>query len=297
MHLSPVKQLSPESLADCVDDMWGNIFNSTSVIDDGWWQQCCWRIAICFLEYINKSFSTISTVLVLVLVKTSVYGWGNGNYWKWPGSMLWRIKSAWVRINSNWAAWPLRTRGRMILHHTTYCFWWGDILYDFRGCSITSTSWRAHLLGSHVTIVYAEWKEKHGKALGIIKSIFAIISLISSITLIRMITTSKDRFSTTYHHLLLWQPSQSCHQVKWITLCGMPREIRSRVMCTVLQITSVCVLYLVLQLLVEHLLPVQGQVQQEDWQIHSYQNWTIFTWVYNLVCSIIHDSWYSKGEL
>ena len=51
--------------------------------------------------------------------------------------------------------------------------------------------------------MYAEWKEKHGKALGIIKSIFAIISLISSITLIRMITTSKDRLSTTYHHLLL----------------------------------------------------------------------------------------------
>ena len=51
--------------------------------------------------------------------------------------------------------------------------------------------------------VYAEWKEGHGKALAIIRAISAIVSVISSATLIRMITTSKQRLSTTYHRILL----------------------------------------------------------------------------------------------
>ena len=49
----------------------------------------------------------------------------------------------------------------------------------------------------------AELKEGHGKGMAIIRSVSAIISVISSVTLIRMITTSKDRLSTTYHRILL----------------------------------------------------------------------------------------------
>ena len=51
--------------------------------------------------------------------------------------------------------------------------------------------------------VNAEHKEGHGKVFGIIFSISAIISVVSSVSLIRMITTSKQRLSTTYHRLLL----------------------------------------------------------------------------------------------
>ena len=49
----------------------------------------------------------------------------------------------------------------------------------------------------------AEWKEGHGKAVAIIRSISAIVSVVSSVSLIRMITTSKQRLSTTYHRILL----------------------------------------------------------------------------------------------
>eukprot|EP00956_Cyclotella_meneghiniana_P022223 scaffold41709_cov26-Cyclotella_meneghiniana.AAC.1 len=49
----------------------------------------------------------------------------------------------------------------------------------------------------------AEYKYGHGRSLIIIRSTSAIVSVISSCCLIRMIMTSKDCLSTTYHRLLL----------------------------------------------------------------------------------------------
>ena len=54
-----------------------------------------------------------------------------------------------------------------------------------------------------LTAMSAEYKYGHGKSLSIIRSTSAIISVISSCCLIRMIMTSKDRLSSTYHRLLV----------------------------------------------------------------------------------------------
>eukprot|EP00956_Cyclotella_meneghiniana_P020195 scaffold35353_cov39-Cyclotella_meneghiniana.AAC.1 len=54
-----------------------------------------------------------------------------------------------------------------------------------------------------LTAMGAEWKYGHAKSLTILKSTMAIVSVISSCCLIRMIMTSKDGFSTTYHRLML----------------------------------------------------------------------------------------------
>eukprot|EP00956_Cyclotella_meneghiniana_P020196 scaffold35353_cov39-Cyclotella_meneghiniana.AAC.2 len=53
---------------------------------------------------------------------------------------------------------------------------------------------------------YGEYKNGHGKSLAIFQSTMAIVSAISSCCLIRMIMTSKDRQSTTYHRLMLGMP-------------------------------------------------------------------------------------------
>ena len=50
---------------------------------------------------------------------------------------------------------------------------------------------------------YAELKDGHSKATAVIRSLCAIVSLISSSILIWMLLTSKVRLSTTYHRLLL----------------------------------------------------------------------------------------------
>lgn len=47
------------------------------------------------------------------------------------------------------------------------------------------------------------WREGHGKAMNICRSVSAIISLISSTLLVCIIFKTKDRLSTTYHRLLL----------------------------------------------------------------------------------------------
>ena len=49
----------------------------------------------------------------------------------------------------------------------------------------------------------AEWKYGHGKNITIIASTFAIVSVLSSSTLIRMIMKSKQRLSSTYHRILI----------------------------------------------------------------------------------------------
>eukprot|EP00956_Cyclotella_meneghiniana_P035096 scaffold111227_cov23-Cyclotella_meneghiniana.AAC.1 len=54
-----------------------------------------------------------------------------------------------------------------------------------------------------LTAKYEEWKYGQGRSTIILGSTMAIISVISSWCLIRMIMTSKDRLSTTYHRLLL----------------------------------------------------------------------------------------------
>ncbi|KAL7528349.1 hypothetical protein ACHAWF_002525, partial [Thalassiosira exigua] len=51
--------------------------------------------------------------------------------------------------------------------------------------------------------VFDEWKNGHGKNACIIRSSMAVISLISSSLLIWILHKTKDRFSTTYHRILL----------------------------------------------------------------------------------------------
>eukprot|EP00956_Cyclotella_meneghiniana_P008906 scaffold12189_cov32-Cyclotella_meneghiniana.AAC.10 len=54
-----------------------------------------------------------------------------------------------------------------------------------------------------LTAMGAEWKYGHGRNIIIIRSTMAIASVISSCCLVRMIITSKDGLSTTYHRLML----------------------------------------------------------------------------------------------
>ena len=54
-----------------------------------------------------------------------------------------------------------------------------------------------------LTETYEEQKYGHGRSKIIIRSTMAIVSVISSCCLIRMIMTSKDRLTTTYHRLML----------------------------------------------------------------------------------------------
>lgn len=50
---------------------------------------------------------------------------------------------------------------------------------------------------------YAEWRDSHGKAIGILRSTSAILSLVSSSFLIWMILRSTKRLTTTQHRILL----------------------------------------------------------------------------------------------
>lgn len=51
--------------------------------------------------------------------------------------------------------------------------------------------------------ISTEWREGHGKALNIVRSTSAIVSLIASTLVVIIIFKTKDRLTTTYHRLLL----------------------------------------------------------------------------------------------